>query len=224
MNAALGVVPVAPDDVSAPSGSSALRLLAGRPLLWHAVRALAESGTVQRLLVAAPASLAAPIEAELRGPAVELLSWAVVAADLAGLAAAPELGAGDRVVVVHDPLHALAPAATVQEIVAVLRAEPAVAGVVAVRPVTDTLKAVDGADRVLATADREAYRVVCSPQAYRAGPLRAALRLARPGLIAPGLPALVRSAGGVITTVSAPQEVFRIAGAEELELASALIG
>jgi 2-C-methyl-D-erythritol 4-phosphate cytidylyltransferase len=229
----LGVVPVTHDDREAPSGCAAARLLGDAPLLRRAVSALARSGVIDRVLVPVPPALAAQVGdlvAGLPGPAtVEVLAVHDNGPGirlLAALLAHPP--ADDGVVVVHDPLHPLAPPSLVVSVVEMLLKQGAgCAGVLPIRPVTDTLKAVDEDDVVTATADREAYRMVYSPQAYRARPLLAALLAAGPGVLrergADRLPRLVQDAGGRLFTVPAPGEVFRIATADDLILAEAML-
>lgn len=232
MTVVLGVVPLlaGPDRTgSGPCpGGSALRELAGIPLLVRATSALARSGCVGRVVVLAPEDLReAAVEALRRAPA-----WPApggrgegVPVDVAPL---PPLD-GAAPVVVHDPHHALAPPELVRAVVDALtplEGERPPVGAVAVRPVTDTLKWVDGAGVVAGTADRDRYRVVCSPQAYPAEVLRAVLDAGRDGHGEPAwaLRGLARRAArlGPLRAVPAPQEVFPIADDDDLALADAL--
>ena len=229
------VIPVAPDDFHVPGGPPAFRELGGVPLLRRAVAALATAAVVERVVVACPRPLAAaagdltippagatwvPVDvvpAAGPGPGHRLRE---VLADLAE----PAQG----LVVVHDPLHPLAPAALVCEVVEALREAPAdVVAAVPVRPVTDTLKWVDADDVVRSTADRGGFRMVYSPQAHRVGPLVAALATATDdalrGAGADVLPRLVQDRGGRLVSVPAPSEVFRIATPEDVALAEAML-
>jgi len=133
-----------------------------------------------------------------------------------------------QVVVVHDPLQALAPPEALWQVVEALGAgqEAATrAGAVPVRPVSDTLKLVGGDGAVVTTADRDRYRVVGSPQAYRAGALRAVLAAATDGQRAGTgpqlLPMLVRDAGLGLSLLPAAGDVVRLAGAADIALAEA---
>lgn len=147
--------------------------------------------------------------------------------------AAAAVAGRHEVVVVHDPLHPLAPAVLTRTVVDTLHGalledgSPAVAGVVPVRPVTDTLKWVDEDDVVIGTADRQAFRMVYSPQAYRASVLASVLATAAPEVLrgrgCEVLPVLVEASGGLLRTVAAPGEVFRIATREDLVLAEAML-
>ena len=232
------LVPVAPGDFHVPGGPPAFRELDGVPLLRRAVAALAAAGVVARIVVACPRPLAAAAGDLTLPPAGE--SWVPV--DVVPTAGPgpghrlrevlAELVRGpveaDRAVVVHDPLHPLAPAALVYEVVEALsEASADVVAAVPVRPVTDTLKWVDGDDVVRSTADREGFRMVYSPQAYRLGPLVAALAGATDdelrGAGADVLPRLVQDRGGRLVSVPAPGEVFRIATPEDVALAEAML-
>ena len=260
-------MPLVQDDGDAPAGCAGLRDLAGVPLLGRAVRALLRSGRVTRVLVPVPPVLLARVGELLAAlAAAEALPAARALTAAAGPAAGvevrvlpvPDHGAGARLlaalallpdddealVVVHDPLHPLAPATLVRAVVdrLLLATGPAVpgarhpgppsggapvAGVVPVRAVTDTLKWVDGDGVVTGTADRDGFRTVSSPQAYRAAALRAVLGAADGAALraagAEVLPALVRRAGRRLLTVPAPGEAFRVTGPEDLLLAEAMV-
>ncbi|WP_233149670.1 2-C-methyl-D-erythritol 4-phosphate cytidylyltransferase [Kineosporia sp. A_224] len=227
-------MPVGHDDRLAPAGCAALRPLREVPLVRRAVGALVRSGVVDAVVVVTPPALVEPVGALVAGLTgdvpVEVL-------------AAQENGPGLRVraalrarrpdaastVVVHDPLFPLAPAALVRAVVAALdgAVQETVTAVVPVRPVTDTLKRVDEDDVVTATVDREGFRMVYSPQAYRAGALVAALEAATEAdLRDPGadvLPRLVQTGGGRLSSVLAPGEVFRVGTADDLVLAEAML-
>ena len=227
------VVPVADDDGPVPGGPPAFRELDGIPLLRRAVAALAAAGVVERIVVACPRPLAAAAGDLTLPPAGG--SWVPVdVVPTAGPGPGHRLRStladltGAELVVVHDPLHPLAPPALVDEVVAALREAPAdVVAAVPVRPVTDTLKWVDEDDVVRSTADREGFRLVYSPQAHRLRPLAEALagatdeELGRAG--ADVLPRLVQDRGGRLVSVPAPGEVFRVATPEDVALAEAML-
>ena len=229
----LGVVPVTHDDREAPSGCAAARLLGGAPLLGRAVSALVRSGVIERVLVPVPPALAGQVSDLVAGLSGRARVEVIPVHDngpgirlLAALRACPP--SADGLVVVHDPLHPLAPPSLVVSVVETLIEHGSgCAGVLPIRPVTDTLKAIDEDDVVTATADREIYRMVYSPQAYRVRPLLAALEAASLGALrergADRLPRLVQDSGGRLVTVAAPGEVFRIATADDLILAEAML-
>jgi len=220
------------DDRAAPLGCAALRELRGRPLLAWAVTALVHSGVIREVVVAVPPVLAevvsrvvpvgdvpvdvVPVHAD--GPGHRLL------AALRARAADP----GDAgLVVVHDPLHPLSSSSLVRDVVRDLLRTPTGAASVPARAVTDTLKWVDEDEVVQGTADRESYRMIYSPQAYRRRLLTEALETAdRDTLRAHGsqlLPHVVQARGGRVRLVPSPGEAFRIASDDDLVLAEALV-
>jgi 2-C-methyl-D-erythritol 4-phosphate cytidylyltransferase len=230
--AALAIVPVDVDDPSAPLGCAALRTLRGRPLLAWAVRALASSDVVPLTLVAIPPVLEDAVIDVLREQPRERVQVLPVQAAASGLGvrAALESPPGrslavDDVVVVHDPLHPLSSPDLVRAVVDRLVAAPGAAACAPARPVTDTLKWVDEDDVVQGTVDRETYRVVCGPQAYRRRALTSALASAPDD--APrgpdALPRLVQAGGGTVMLVPSPGEVFRVASRDDLVLVEALL-
>jgi len=123
-----------------PGGPKALRLLAGEPLLVHAVRRVAAAASVRMIVVAAPA---AEVEAvrELLAPVAPVT---VVAGGAErqesvsrALAVVPaEIG----IVLVHDAARALTPPQLIESVAAAVRqGHPAV---IPVLPVVDTIKEV----------------------------------------------------------------------------------
>ncbi|MGZ4604129.1 MAG: 2-C-methyl-D-erythritol 4-phosphate cytidylyltransferase [Kineosporiaceae bacterium] len=241
--APLGVVLLEVGDAAAPHGCPGLRELAGLTLLQRAVATLATSAAVRRVVVAAPPELDVPLRAALAGltstpldalDVVRSLGWGHGARSGPDLATAIE--SGGEIVVVHDPLYPLAPAGLVRAVVRELTRAPDAVAAVPVRPVTDTLKWVDHGEVVRDTADRERYRWIASPQAYRRVTLLAALAdagdagpagAARPGAparrAADVLPHLVAARRGRLVLVPAPADVVRVGTEDELVLAEALL-
>ncbi|MCW3841645.1 2-C-methyl-D-erythritol 4-phosphate cytidylyltransferase [Micromonospora yasonensis] len=155
-----------------PGGPKALRLLAGEPLLVHAVRRIAAAPSVRLIVVAAPA---ADVEAvrELLAPVAPVTvvpggaeRQASVAAALAAVAPGPEI------VLVHDAARALIPPELVESVAEAVRSGHH--AVIPVLPVVDTVKEVDAGERVLGTVDRSALRAVQTPQGFRRSVLAAA--------------------------------------------------
>jgi 2-C-methyl-D-erythritol 4-phosphate cytidylyltransferase len=188
----------------------------------------------REVVVAVPPALAEAVAGALPGTGVPVEVLPVQADGLghrllAALRARPTAAtAGDaELVVVHDPLHPLSPAGLVRDVVRDLLGPDGGVASVPARPVTDTLKWVDADEVVRGTADREGYRMIYSPQAYRRGPLQAALEAADDdSLRAYGsevLPHLVQAGGGLVRLVPSTGEAFRIAGADDLVLAEALL-
>lgn len=231
----IAVVPVDVDDPAAPLGCAALRELRRRPLLLWAVSALQSSGVPSEVVLAVPPALEEAVAQLLPGSGVSGSQVPVrvlpVQADgpghrlLAALRARP--ASGEAVVVVHDPLHPLSPPTLVGDVVRDLLAGPGRVGSIPVHGVTDTLKWVDEDQVVVGTADRESYRMVYSPQAYRRVALEDALSRAGDDVLrARGcevLPYLVRAVGGALSLVPSDGEALRVAGEEDVVLAEALL-
>ncbi|WP_067509103.1 2-C-methyl-D-erythritol 4-phosphate cytidylyltransferase [Actinoplanes sp. TFC3] len=172
------LVPAAGSGVRlGPGAPKALRLLAGEPLLVHAIRRVAAAPSVRMIVVAAPA---AEVEAvrELLAPiaAVTVVAGGKERQDsvAAALAVVPaEVG----IVLVHDAARALTPPALVESVAAAVRSgHPAV---IPALPVVDTIKEVApaaAAETVLGTVDRSVLRSVQTPQGFRHEVLAAAHR------------------------------------------------
>jgi 2-C-methyl-D-erythritol 4-phosphate cytidylyltransferase len=231
--AALGIVPVDVDDRFAPLGCAAMRTLRGRPLLAWAVRALVSSDVVPLILVTVPPVLEEAVADVLWEERPERIQVLPVRARAPGLRVRAVLesppgrpsATDDHVVVVHDPLHPLSSPELVRTVVDGLVAGGGAAACAPARPVTDTLKWVDEDDVVRGTVDRDGYRVVSSPQAYRGRALASALASAPDdALRAPdALLRLVQAGGGTVTLVPSPGEVFRVASQDDLVLVEALL-
>jgi 2-C-methyl-D-erythritol 4-phosphate cytidylyltransferase len=222
---ALGIVPVLLDDEEAPLGCAALRVLHGVPLVRRAVRSLQRSGAVDGVVVAVPLVLVRALAAALEPgpgddvqvvPSVDGVEPVLLALDAVGDASA---------VLLHDPLDPLAPAALAVAVARALAEDKRAAVAVPVGAVTDTLKWVGERDLVTGTADRDGFRQVGSPQAYRTGPLLDAVRGA-PGPRPPGhgpeaMPLLVARGGGRVIGVPAGIAP-RITSEADLVLAEAM--
>lgn len=233
-------MPLTHDGRDAPLGCSALRELSGRSLVSRAVGALASSGKVGLVLVPVPPAVVDALTGLLRPGAPGLPDDVAIdvvpvpengpAARLRAVLSAPT-GSGvipeAEVVVVLDPQYPLGSAGLTQDTVDRLHAGPELAGVIPVRPVTDTLKWVDEDDVVTGTADRDGFLTVHSPQAYRVPALASALATADARTLrAPGpevLARLVAQNGGRLATVPAPGEVLRIVTTDDLVLAEAML-
>ena len=128
----------------------------------------------------------------------------------AGLAAVPS---DAEVVVVHDGARPLADAALFRAVVDAVRAgaDAAVPGV----PVVDTLRA-----RAGGTVDRDGLVAVQTPQAFRAGPLRAAHAGEAE---ATDDASLVEAAGGKVVVVNGSPINLKITRRDDLVVAEALL-
>lgn len=174
------LLPFAAVVVAAGSGQrlgsdlpKALVEVAGRPLVAHAVRRLAEAGATDIVVVAPPGNLDAVRAAVATGglePAVVPGGTARSDSVRAGLDA---LDDDPEVVAVHDAARGLAPADLVRRVVAAVQGD--VVAAAPALPVADTLKRVE-ADDVVATVDRTPLVAVQTPQVFRTDVLRAAHR------------------------------------------------
>jgi len=200
-----------------PGAPKALRVLAGEPLLVHAVRGLRASPSVGPVVVAAPPPDVDDVRALLAPYDVTVVAGGAqrqdsVRAALAALPAAVDL------VLVHDAARCLTPVAVVEAVVAALRA--GADAVVPVVPVADTVKRVEQ-DRVVATVDRAALRAVQTPQGFRRTVLEQAHEAA--GRVLTDDAGLVEALGGTVVTVPGADEALKITRPVDLLLAEALL-
>ena len=195
----------------------ALLMLAGEPLLVHAVRGLRACADVGAVVVAAPADHVDEVRALLAAYDVTVLSGGAERQDSVRLALAALPDAAD-LVLVHDAARALTPVAVLERVVAALRA--GADAVVPVLAVHDTLKRVDD-DRVLATVDRADLRAVQTPQGFR----RAVLLEAHGGATSPLTDdaALVELLGRSVRTVAGDEEALKVTRPFDLLVAEAVL-
>ncbi len=134
----------------------------------------------------------------------------------AGLAYVP---ADVAIVVVHDAARPLASRALFENVVGavIAGADGAVPGL----PITDTVKRVDDGGRVVETLARTGLVGVQTPQAFRAGALRAAHR---GGADDTDDAALVEANGGVVVVVAGERRNLKLTLPEDLDVAHALLG
>jgi 2-C-methyl-D-erythritol 4-phosphate cytidylyltransferase len=200
-----------------PGAPKALRLLAGEPLLLHAVRGLRRSADVGPVVVAAPLAELDLVRALLRDLDVVVVAGGAERQDSVR-AALDALPADADLVLVHDAARCLTPVAVVERVVAALR--DGAQAVVPVLPVADTVKQVDG-DRVVTTVDRSVLRAVQTPQGFR----REVLERAHGWTGAPLTDdaGLVEAAGVTVTTVAGDEEAFKVTRPLDLLLAEALL-
>jgi 2-C-methyl-D-erythritol 4-phosphate cytidylyltransferase len=194
----------------------ALRLVAGEPLLLHAVRRLRACPSIGPVVVVGPPGDLDAVVQMLAGLDVTVVAGGAqrqdsVAAGLASLPAEADL------VLVHDAARAMVPVAVVEAVVAALRA--GASAVVPVLPVPDTVKRVDG-DRVLETLAREQLRLVQTPQGFT----RAVLTRAH----AADLPvtddaSMVEALGVEVVTVPGAAEAFKVTTPFDLLVAEAVL-
>lgn len=202
-----------------PGSPKALRLLAGEPLLVHAVRRVAAAPSVRLIVIAAPPAdvaavrrLFAPIAPVTVVPGGAERQQSVAAA----LAAVP---GNCPIVLVHDAARALTPPELVESVAAAVRAGND--AVIPALPVVDTVKEVDAAGVVLGTVDRAALRAVQTPQGFRRAVLVAAHAAATDPLTDDA--GLVEKGGGRVVCVPGSEYAMKITRPLDLALAETLL-
>ena len=202
-----------------PGGPKALRLLAGEPLLVHAIRRVAAAASVRQIVVAAPAAdveavrlLLAPV-----APVTVVAGGAERQESVAlALAAVP---ADIAIVLVHDAARALTPPSLIESVAAAVRG--GLPAVIPVLPVVDTVKEVGPGEVVLGTVDRSVLRSVQTPQGFRHAVLAAAHATAADPLTDDA--GLVEKAGLPVTCVPGSELAMKITRPLDLILAEALL-
>jgi 2-C-methyl-D-erythritol 4-phosphate cytidylyltransferase len=206
-------------DRFGPGTPKALRLLAGEPLLVHAVRSAVASGVVDLVVVAAPPSEADDVRDLLKPHAPELVVVAGGATRKASVAAAlAEVPVPADVVLVHDAARCLTPPELFAAVASAVRRGADAA--VPVLSVTDTVKQIHG-DKVLATLDRSELYIVQTPQAFR----RAVLDHAHATVDedATDDAGLAERAGALVRVVAGDDEAFKITRPLDLLLAEIVL-
>jgi 2-C-methyl-D-erythritol 4-phosphate cytidylyltransferase len=200
-----------------PGLPKALRLVAGEPLLVHAVRRLREAPSVGPVVVAAPAERVREVGAMLAPFDATVVAGGEERQDSVARALAA-LPADVDAVLVHDAARAFVPVQVVEAVVAALKAgAPAVVPVLAV---ADTVKRVAG-EVVVETVDRRELRAVQTPQGFA----RTVLEQAHGSGAAPVTDdaAMVEVLGVKVTTVPGSPAAFKVTTPFDLLVAEALL-
>jgi 2-C-methyl-D-erythritol 4-phosphate cytidylyltransferase len=144
----------------------------GEPLLVHAVRGLLRSGSVDRVVVAAPPAGLDTAIGVLTSAEVDALVVAGGASRTESVRLALHAAGDPAIVLVHDAARAFTPGSVISAVIMAVRGgSPAV---IPVLPVADTVKRVNAAGVVVDTPDRAELRVVQTPQGFAADVLRRA--------------------------------------------------
>jgi len=211
------LVPAAGAGVRLGAGiPKALCLLAGEPLLVHAIRRVLAAPSVGFVVVAAPPGDPAAV-GELAGPVTVVLGGATRQASVAAaLAAVP-----DRygIILIHDAARALAPTSLVESVAAAVRAGRD--AVIPVLPVVDTVKEVSASGQVVGTVDRSVLRAVQTPQGFRRAVLAAAHAAATDEHTDDA--GMVEKLGVPVHTVPGAESAFKITRPVDLLFAEALL-
>jgi 2-C-methyl-D-erythritol 4-phosphate cytidylyltransferase len=202
-----------------PGGPKALRVLAGEPLLVHAVRNLVAAPSVGVIVVAAPPNDVTAVEALLAAfPQVRV----VAGGETRQVSVARALSAVPTefdLVLVHDAARCLAPPELTETVAAAVRAGSD--AVVPVLPVIDTIKMVTDAGVVSATVDRSALRAVQTPQGFR----RAVLEEAHTSAVEHHTDdaGMVEALGRKVDTVPGHEAALKITRPFDLAVAEAIL-
>jgi 2-C-methyl-D-erythritol 4-phosphate cytidylyltransferase len=186
----------------------------GRTLLSYAHARFVAHPLVGRVIVVAPADRVEDAKA-LTGSDVVAGGATRQESVAAGLAALP---ADIDAVLVHDVARAFVPAEVIDRVVAALR--DGADAVIPTRPVTDTIKRVDGDGRVIETVDRSTLAAVQTPQGFRRDVLVAAHAAAAAHVTDDA--GLVEALGGTVVAVDGADEAFKITRPWDLLLAEAV--
>ncbi|XVU25117.1 2-C-methyl-D-erythritol 4-phosphate cytidylyltransferase [Actinoplanes sp. CA-054009] len=202
-----------------PGGPKALRLLAGEPLLVHAVRRVAAAPSVRLIVVAAPAAEVEAVQ-ELLAPVAPVTVVAGGAERQESVARAlAQVPPDIPIVLVHDAARALTPPDLIESVAAAVRdGHPAV---IPALPVVDTIKEVAPGETVLGTVDRAVLRSVQTPQGFRHDVLAAAHASAADQLTDDA--GLVEKAGLPVICVPGSELAMKITRPLDLLLAEALL-
>ena len=204
-----------------PGAPKALRTLAGQPILLHAVRNLATARDIDLIVVAVPEDAVEESRALLAGvesPLI-LVSGGDTRQDSVAralLALPPEVD----VVLVHDAARPLVPAEVVERVASAVRAGSE--AVIPTMAVVDTIKEVDGDDRVVATLDRSRLHAVQTPQGFARDVLQRA-HAASDGGDATDDAGMVERMGATVVVVPGHEEAFKITRPLDLVLAEAIL-
>ncbi len=190
--------------------------LGGRPVIARSMEPLASAG-IDHLVIVAPAARHADLAALApSGLDVTCVEGGARRQDsvAAGIAAAPEA----TWYLVHDGARPLASAALAERVLAGAReAGAAVPGVA----VADTVKRVDGADRVETTLDRTSLRAIQTPQAFEGAVLRRAHATIVEDVTDDA--AMVEALGGPIAVVDGERANLKLTTPDDLAVARALL-
>ena len=201
-------------------------LLAGRPMLWHAVRAVCvpQVTTVFVVLAASDEHFASVDWNAFAGKVNPLYCGGDTRRDsvLNGLNAVCNTIEADDWVLVHDAARPCLPAADLSRLLA--EGEGDAIGAILALPVADTVKSAGkdeaGVQRVAATQDRSQLWLAQTPQMFRAGLLMQALARA-PG--ATDEAAAVESLGLRPRLVLGSRQNLKVTYAEDVAIAEAIL-
>ena len=202
--------------------------LSGKPMLWHAVRAVCLPPVENVFVVVAPddAQFARCDWSEFGGKVEPLYCGGATRRDSVfnGLVAAMEVVAPDDWMLVHDAARPCLPRRDLERLIEEVRADQ-VGGILAL-PVAETIKKAakdeGGAQRISGSEDRSLLWLAQTPQMFRAGLLAQALRQAkRPVTDEAGA---IEQLGLQPRLVAGSRENLKVTWPEDVAIAEAILG
>jgi 2-C-methyl-D-erythritol 4-phosphate cytidylyltransferase len=155
-------------------GPKALVLLAGKPLLVHALERLAASNRISRAIIAVPSDLHAAFAAVVASSPLpcELVDGGVTRRESVANAFAGSKAKGEELVCVHD---AARPLVDPEEVAAVIDAAALTGAAIAGFSLIETVKKVQSG-KVVETVSRDDLVAATTPQVFRADILEKAVQ------------------------------------------------
>jgi 2-C-methyl-D-erythritol 4-phosphate cytidylyltransferase len=200
----------------------ALVCLGGRTILDWSVRTFGDHPRIDALVVVGPATATDAIAATLP-PGAQVVAGGATRQESVGRGLCV-LGDDVEFVLIQDAARPLVPAAAISRVLDALAG--GADAVVPVLPVTDTIRQLDDAGRVIGTPDRSGLRRVQTPQGFRLAVLRAAHKAAasraQPAEITDDA-GLVEALGHPVRTVPGDDAGFKITTPQDLRLAELLV-
>ncbi|HSL92127.1 MAG TPA: 2-C-methyl-D-erythritol 4-phosphate cytidylyltransferase [Candidatus Limnocylindrales bacterium] len=196
--------------------------LGGRPILERTISALAASTQIDGILLALPPGLPGNVKASYRGlpKVLQAVDGGAERQDSVrnALSAVPDEA---EVILVHDAVRPFVSGDLLARCVVLAREHGAVVPVV---PVRETVKAWDRKGKTLSTVDRSLLFRAQTPQAFRAGILRAAYEKAEAGgWRGTDDASLVEGAGYPVTPIPGEEANIKITTPEEFRMAEGLL-
>lgn len=195
--------------------------LCGKPVLRRTLEAFENCGDVDAIVVVAAEDRKEAILSWGLGRVVAVVEGGAARHDSVsrGLAALPE---NTELVAVHDGARPLVSSEAISECVTMARGTGASA---LARPVTDTVKRVDGERAVSGSVERAGLWAMETPQVFAADVLRSAYeRIMKRGEVVTDEVSAVQSNGGRVYLVESVAPNLKITFPRDLEVASALLG
>ena len=199
-------------------------LLAGMPIIFHALKPFEQCDSIHEVIVVLPAEESAGF-LSLAGKhglrkVARVVPGGATRADSVKRGLLAIRSATAEIVAVHDGVR---PFVTVEEIDDTIAAAGTDGAAILVAPVTDTIKQV-GDSRVLRTLDRSGLRRALTPQCFRYELLRQAYQhadVSDPSLTDES--ALVEQLGHTVSIVEGSARNIKITTAEDLAIAEAIL-